>query len=178
MRGKIFLPIMIICGVFLSAIFILWNFFYIPLQGEILQMQLETKKILAVEDELKTLQSRHGDFAEFVALNGERLNALKKFLPSAPEQEKFSAEIYKLAEKNKIAVTSLQVGEITSVEKKNLSRQSIKIKLEGKYISILNFIRGLADGERFAKLENISLETAENNLILGEAEFFIFNRDE
>ena len=176
MRGRNFLPITIICGG-LVAIFILWQFFYVPIQSEILQMQLETKKILAVEQELKILQSRHEDFAEFVELNGERLSELKKLLPENPEQEKFSAEIYKLAEKNKIAVTSLQVGEIISDEEKNLSRQSVKIKLEGRYISILNFIREIEDGERFAKLENISLENSDGNLILSEAEFFIFNRD-
>ena len=67
MRGKNFLPIIIICGG-LSAIFILWKFFYVPIQSEILQMQLETKKILAVEQELKILQSRHKDFSEFVEL--------------------------------------------------------------------------------------------------------------
>ena len=140
-------------------------------------MQLETKKILATTQELKTLQSRHENFAEFVELNGERLSELKKLLQKNSAQEKFSAEIYKLAEKNKIAVTSLQVGEITSDDEKNLSRQSVKIKLEGRYVAILNFIREIEDGERFAKLENISLETAENNLVLSEAEFFIFSRE-
>lgn len=176
MRGKNFLPIIIICGG-LSAIFILWKFFYVPIQSEILQMQLETKKILAVEQELKILQSRHKDFSEFVELNGERLNELGKLLPQNSNQEKFSAEIYKLAEKNKIAVTSLQVGEKISDDEKNLSRQSVKIKLEGKYISILNLIREIEDGERFAKLENISLENVEGNLISSEAEFFIFSRE-
>ena len=176
MREKNFLPIAIICGG-VVAIFILWQFFYVPIQSEILQMQLETKKLLAVEQELKILQSRHEDFSEFVALNGERLSELKKLLPENSEQEKFSAEIYKLAEKNKITVTSLQVGEIISDEEKNLSRQSVKIKLEGKYISILNFIREIEDGGRFAKLENISLENSDGNLILSETEFFIFNRD-
>lgn len=176
MRGKNFLPITIICGG-VVAIFILWQFFYVPIQSEILQMQLETKKILAVEKELKILKSRHEDFAEFVALNGESLSKLEKLLPENSDQEKFSAEIYKLAEKNKIAVTSLQVGETISDNEKNLSRQSVKIKLEGKYISILNFIRETEDGERFVKLENISLETAENNLVLSETEFFIFSRD-
>lgn len=174
MRGKNFLPITIICGGFV-AIFVLWQFFYMPLQSEILQMQLETKKLLAVEHELKILQSRHEDFAEFVELNGERLSELKKLLPENSEQEKFSAEIYKLAEKNKIAVTALQVGETVSNEEKNLSRQSVKVKVEGKYIAILNFIREIEDGERFVKLENISLENSEGSLILSEAEFFIFS---
>lgn len=176
MRGKNFLPITIICGGFV-AIFILWQFLYVPMKSEILQMQLETKRLLAVERELKILQSRHENFSEFVELNGERLSELKKLLPQNSEQEKFTAEIYKLAEENKIAVTSLQVGEIISDEEKNLSRQSVKIKLEGKYILLLNFIREIEDGERFAKLENISLENSDGNLILSEAEFFIFNRD-
>lgn len=176
MRGRNFLPITIICGG-VVAIFILWKFFYVPIQSEILQMQLETKKLSAVEHELKILQSRHENFSEFVELNGERLSELKKLLPESSNQEKFSAEIYKLAERNKIAVTSLQVGEIISYEEKKLSRQSVKIKFEGKYISILNFLREVEDGERFAKLENISLENSDGNLILSEAEFFIFNRD-
>lgn len=176
MREKNLLPITIICGGCV-AIFILWNFFYIPIQGEILQMQLETKKLSATEKELKILQSRHEDFSDFVESNGEKLIEMKKLLPEKSDQEKFSAEIYKFAEKNKIAVTSLQVGEIKLDDEKKLSRQSIKIKLEGKYISFLNFIRAVEDGERFAKLENISLENTDGNLISGEAEFFIFNRE-
>ena len=75
-----------------------------------------------------------------MALNVESSSKLEKLLPENSDQEKFSAEIYKLAEKNKIAVTSLQVGETISDNEKNLSRQSVKIKLEGKYISILNFM--------------------------------------
>ena len=175
MHGKFFLPTIIFCGG-IAVICILWNFFCVPIQSEILQMKIETKKLLAVGREIKTLQRRHEDFSEFVELNAERLNEMEKYLPSTPSQEKFSAEIYKIAEKNKIAVISLQVGESTSIEEKKLSRQSVKIKIQGKYISILNFLREIEDGERFAKLENISLELAEGSLISGEMEFFIFNR--
>lgn len=173
MKIKKFLPVAIICGgIFLIST--LLYFVFIPIQGKILEMETETKNFQAVEKNLRELQRRHENFEEFAESIEENLNELKKSLPEKSSQEKFSAEIYQAAEKNKIAVTLLQVGEIISEE--NFQKQSVKIKLEGNYISILNFLRDIYDGERFAKLENISLESSKENFITCDAEFFIFSQ--
>ena len=176
MREKNFLPVaVILVGLILSFIF--WKFIFEPTRSEILKMQTETKKLQAAAQELESLQLRHENFSDFVELNGERLKNLRLLLPSNSSQEKFTAEIYRAANENKISVTSLQVGELTEAEGENLRRQSVRIKLTGNYISILNFVREIQDGERFAKLENISMEIDASNLISGDAEFFIFNSE-
>ena len=176
MKIKKSFPVAIICGgIFLIFLFV--QFIFIPIQSKILEMQTETKRLQAIEKNLSELQSRHENFSEFVELTAENLSVLKKFLPEKSAQENFTAELYKFAEKNKLAVIFLQVGELVSVEnaEKNFQMQSIKIKLEGNYISLLNFLREVEDGERFAKLENISLENSAENFVTCNAEFFIYS---
>ena len=175
MKTKKSLPVVItVGGIFL--ILALLYFVFIPIHGKILEMETETKHLQAVEKTLREFERRHENFEEFAELTEERLLELKKAFPEKSSQEKFSAEIYKSAEKNKIAVTLLQVGELILEE--NFQKQSVKIKLEGNYISILNFLRDIYDGERFAKLENISLESSKENFITCDAEFLIFSQAE
>ena len=175
---KIFiLPIIIFSFVLLTILY--WQFIFIPMQSEILSMQTETRRLQAVEKNLRDLKSRHENFEEFAESTEARYIEAQNYLPSTPSPEKFIAQIYKLAEQNKIAVTNVQVGELNFVEdNKNLQRQSIKIKFEGNYISALNYLREILDGERFTNLENISMENKQENFIECEAEFYIYNRVE
>lgn len=174
MRRKNFLPIIIFfCG--LIFIFAFCEFIFFPTQSEILKIKTETQQLQITLQELNELERQHENLSEFAEKNAENLQELKLLLPSAPSQETFSAELYKTAEKNKISVTSLQVGESIQTDEEKLQSQSVKIKLEGNYISLLNFIREIEDGERFAKPKNISLESGEANLIFCEIEFLIFN---
>ena len=48
------------------------------------------------------------------------------------------------------------------------------IKIEGDYISTLNFLREIIDGERFATIENVTLESHEN-ILKGDIEILIFS---
>lgn len=177
MRKDFLLPIIICSFALLTILF--WQFIFLPIQSEILNMQIESRRLQAIEKSLLKLKARHENFAEFVELTDARLIEAENFLPDKPSQEKFTAEIYKIAAQNKIAVTNLQVGEINFVEdNKNLRRQSVKIKFEGNYISTINFLREIADGERFAKTENISIENLRDNFINCEVEFYIYSRVE
>lgn len=177
MKKNLLLPIIICSLVLLTILF--WQFIFVPIQSEILNMQSESRRLQAIEKNLLKLKARHENFAEFVELTDARLIESENFLPVKHSQEKFTADIYKIAERNKIAVTNLQVGEINFVEdNKNLRRQSIKIKFEGNYISAINFLREIADGERFAKSENISIENLRDNFINCEVDFYIYSRVE
>lgn len=172
--NKKFLPVTVI---FICVIltFLYRQFIFIPVQNEISNMHIESRRLHAVEKSLRDLKMRHDNFPDFVENTEIQLIELQNLLPDKPLQEKFTASIYKIAEKNKIAVTNLQVGDSTVTDNKNLLRHSIKIKLEGDYISILNFLREIIDGERFTKLENITLENNRDNLINCDAEFYIYS---
>lgn len=171
MQMKKFSPVVIIGGgIFLIIMFL--QLIFLPLQSQILEMRMETAHLQAVEKTLRKFESQQENFEDFAELTRENLIELQKLLPEKSAQEEFTAEIYKAAEKNKIAVTFLQVGDLVAEE--NFQKQSVKIKLEGDFISVLNFLRDISDGERFAKLENITLENSEENFIICNAEFFIF----
>lgn len=146
---------------------------YEPIKSEIFLMQTETKKLHAAEIEIENFENLHGSFENFSALTESHLQTTREFLPAESLQDNFVAEIYKVAEKNKILVNSIQIGEVESVEE-NFSRQSIKVKIEGDYISTLNFMREILDGERFATIENLTLESNEN-ILSGDVEFLIFS---
>lgn len=163
--------ILLLFAVLGAASFIFMTAF-ISVQTEISNMQTETYRLQAIEKDLRKLQARQKIFE----LTTERFDELKRYLPSKPAQEIFTAEIYHTAEKNKIAITNLQVGELINLEnEKNFLRQSVKIQIEGDYISILNFLREISDGERFTRLENISLESSRENFIICNVEFYIYS---
>ena len=153
--------------------FALFKFVYVPLQSEIFEMQIETKRLQAVEKSLKSFQRQHENLSEFMELTEDRLTVSKKLLPEKLETENFVSEVYKSAGENSVNLILLQVGEVVAEEK--FQRQSVKIKIAGDYVSILNFMRSIYDGERFAKLENISMEKSDKNFIACEMEFFIFS---
>ena len=138
------------------------------------------------ERELKKLVERHKNFPEFVEKSGELLAEEEIFLPTEPESEKFAAEIYRVAELNKVEVSSLRAGEVSKVEPKEknsddkgeLFFQPVKVELSGNYVAILNFIREISDGERFTQLSGISITSnEEENFLKCEAEFLIYNRN-
>ena len=166
---------------FLLLIFaaIFFNSIYKSMHSEILQMQIETQKISAEEKILSNFSARNENLDDFTNLSEENFFTSREKIPEDMEQEKFTEEIYSAAEKNSVDVTSLQTDEpVTLDADKNLSgkffRQSVKIQLEADYVSLLNFLREIEDGERFSTLANISVE-AEEEILICEVEFFIFS---
>ena len=173
MNKKNFLPplILIICA---TALFLYWQLIYIPVQSEIAKFDAETKKIQAAEKELTYLQTRYKNFEEIAELTAERLAAAQELLPAEMNAEKFIAALYTLAEDKKILINSVQVGEF--LESDSVQKQSVKIRLDADYISLLNFIREILDGERLASLENYSITSdGESNILNCELEFIIFS---
>ena len=146
---------------------------YQPIKSKIFSMQTETQKLHAAEIEIANFENLHGSFENFSTITETKLETAREFLPAESLQDNFAAEIYKVAEKNKILVNSIQIGEVENVEE-NFSRQSIKIKIDGDYISTLNFMREIIDGERFAAIENLTLESHEN-ILNGDIEILIFS---
>lgn len=156
-------------GGLISVCFIFVLFYlqsvYISWQSEILEMQSETKKILASEITLRNFSDNETELSE------ENLISAREFLPLDSEQEKFTDEIYRSANRYNIKINSVQVDELSEVEK-NFYRQAIKVQFDADYISVLNFLREISDDKRFSVLENISVN---NNIC--DAEFFIYSTD-
>ena len=139
-------------------------------------MNAETKQIEATELELKNLQERYGDLKKFFQLTQERLAQMQEYLPAEMQAEKFVAQLYDAAEGKKILINSVQLGDTS--EKDSLQIQQIKIKLTSDYISLLNFIREILDGERLTSFESFSIaREGESNILNCELEFLIFSAD-
>ncbi len=151
-----------------------WQLIYLPVQAEISRLNAETKQIESAEMEIERLKARYGNLENLAERIEDQLEKMQEFLPAEMNDEKFVAELYKIAEDKKILITSVQVGEIS--EKDSVQKQSVKIRLESDYISLLNFIREILDGERLASFENFSLEREDDSNILNcELEFVIFS---
>ena len=185
MNREKFLPA-ITLALCLIATFLFVNLIYTPLKSETAAAQLELRRLHAVEKNLQDFKNRHGDIEKFLALTETRLKSARELLPLETAQDTFAAEIYKIAEKNKVLVTSVQMGELEPVESaeggesakdegnKKILRQSIKIKVEADYIATLNFLRDILNGERFTALETITL-ASDKNILTGYIELLIFN---
>lgn len=173
MRNKKFLPsaILITCA---TVAILYWQLIYLPVQAEISRLNAETKQIELAELELKNLQERYGDLEKFVELTEDRLAQMQEYFPAEMQAEKFVAQLYSVAEDKKILINSVQLGEVS--EKNSVQTQTVKIRLSSDYISLLNFIREILDGERLASFENFSIAREDDGNILNcELEFVIFS---
>ena len=172
-----FFPAVTIAVCLVVAIFFI-QLIYSPLQSEISSLQMETRRLQAVEQNLNEFKRRHGELEKFSALTEKRLYEAQKFLPATPAQDIFVAELYRIAEKNNVLINSVQIGELETVdekvEDKKIIRQNIRLNIAADYFSTLNFLREILNGSRLATLEKISLESGEN-ILNGELELSIFN---
>lgn len=167
MREKFFLPTTLaICA---TAAVLFWLLVYAPAQAEISAMKLETRRLQMQTRELENLQAHYGNLEDFAEIVDERFSLAQEFLPTNVDDEKFVDELYRIAEGKKILINSVQVGEIQEDE---IQRQSVRVRLDADYISLLNFIREVLDGGRLVTLENFSVEGS--GILSCELEFFIF----
>ena len=174
MRDKKFLPLItFLLGVILS--FGWYQFIYTPAQREILNMELETRRLREVEREIFDLKSRHENLSAFLQETEQRLDDMRIFLPETLAQDEFIAELYRAAEFSQARIISVQSGEIISSDE--LQTQIISVKLEADYIPFLNFIRQELDSGRLTSLEKFSLESAGGGILSCELEFEIFAAD-
>ena len=129
MRQKIFPAVTIAVCLAIAIFFIL--LIYSPLQSEISSLQLEMRRIQAVEQNLSEFKRRHGEFEKFSALIENRLNEAQKFLPSTPAQDIFVAELYRIAEKNNVLINSVQIGELENVDEKVEDKNNVPNEYQG-----------------------------------------------
>ena len=170
MQEKFFLPTtLVICII----IFIGWQqFFYAPTQREILNAKLETRRLREVEREVLELKARHENLSAFLATKELELDEMRNFLPTTLAQDKFIDELYRAAESSQAQIISVQAGEPIAAEK--LQEQIVTVNLEADYVSLLNFIREILDGERLASLENFYAGSSEGRILSCEVTFKIF----
>lgn len=171
MSDQKFLPVI----VFVAIIILLlgWcQFIYEPARREILNMELETRRLREVEREILELKARHENLSAFMETKELELDAARNFLPSTFAQDKFIDELYRIAELRGVRIISIQTGEVISAE--NFQSQVVTVNVETDYISLLNFIRELIDGSRLISLENFSADVISGKIIACELSFKIF----
>lgn len=170
MPDRKFLP-PIIFGLIIILSVGYYKFIYEPAQREILSMELETRRLSEVALEISDIKSRHGDLSAFVLEKEMQLDEARIFLPATLAQDKFVDELYKTAELCGAKITSIRTDEATSAEE--LQAQIVSVNLEADYISLMNFIRGVIDGERLTTLDEISIERS-GGILSCDLDFKIF----
>lgn len=169
MREKIPLPALVLVACVAAGI-LYWRLIFVPVEAEISAMRLETRRLEVQLRELEEFKARWGDLEEAVAASEERLALMREYLPPEMDSEKFLSTVYALADARKIFINSVQAGEISG---DTVQRQTIKIRFEGRYIPLLNFIREILDGGRLARLDGYTIQR-DGNILTGELNFSIF----
>ena len=170
MNDKRFLPPIII-GLTI-ILFVGWyGFIYEPAQREILSMELETRRLSEIEREISDIKARRGDLSAVVFEKELQLDEARNFLPATLAQDKFVDELYRTAELCGAKIISIRTDEATSAEE--LQAQIVSVNLEADYISLMNFIRGVIDGERLTTLDEISIERS-GGILSCDLDFKIF----
>ncbi len=171
MLDKKFLPaIIFLLGIILSVGW--YQFVYEPARREVLNMELETRRLREVEKEISELKARHEDLAAFVEEKELQLDEAREFLPPTLAQEKFIDELYRTAEFHNVKIISIRAGEIISAEE--LQSLVVNVSLETDYISLMNFIREILDGGRLVSLEKFSAEKSSGKNLSCNLNFKIF----
>lgn len=154
MNEKFFLLMTLtICAI----IFFGWQqFFYEPMQREILTTELETRRLRELERSIVELKARHGNLESLIAETERQLDAARTFLPTTLMPDKFIDELYQAADFSQARLISVQAGDIHAADE--IQSQVVTVKLQTNYISLLNFIREVLDGGRFVSLEKFSVE--------------------
>ena len=166
---RFLLPLTVVACVL--CFFVLQEFFWEPAQREILNMQLETRRLREVEREISELKTRHGNLSALVAQKERELDAAREFLPSELNAEKFVDALYQSAQAQRAEIISVQAGDIDGEE---LQSQIVAVKLEADYVSLLNFLREIVDGKRLAVLETVSIDGTGGKILSCELTFRIF----
>ena len=151
--------------------FVLQEFVWEPARREIVNMQLETRRLRDIKQEILELKARHGDLSALVAQKERELDAAREFLPSELNAEKFIDALYQSAQAQRAEIISVQAGDIGGEE---LQSQTVTVKLEAEYISLLNFLREILDGKRLAALETVSIDGTGGKILSCELTFRIF----
>lgn len=171
MDDKKFLPAIIFAvGIILTLGW--YELIYTPAQIEILNMELETRRLREIEREILELKARHEDLAAFVEEKELQLDAAQNFLPPTLAQDRFIDELYRTAESLDVKITSIRAEETTSTEK--LQVQVVSVNLLADYVSLLNFIREILDGERLTVLDKISVDKSSGQMLDCRLSFKIF----
>ena len=142
-------------------------------QRENLSLEIELKRLQVEEKILSDFEERQRKVPRLAELSEENLISARELLPLEMEQESFTDELYRAAEKNSLVIKSVQVGEVLQIDKKNFYKQAVKVEFEAEYVPLLNFLREIADGKRFSTLKNISIDGKEK-ILSCTAEFFIY----
>ena len=170
MREKFFLPLTLVaCAIFFFG---WYQFFYEPTQREILNMELETKRLREIEREIFNLKARYENLATLAEGKSIQLDETRNFLPPTLAQDEFIDELYRAAEFSNARIISVQAGAENSSDE--IQTQIINVTLEAEYISLLNFIRMILDGGRLTNLESFSVESAATKRLSCELSFKIF----
>lgn len=150
---------------------VLQEFVWEPARREVLNMQLETRRLREVEREILELKTRHGDLTAAVAQKERELEAAREFLPGELDAGKFIDALYQSAQSQRAEIISVQAGEVGG---EKLQSQTVTVKLEADYVSLLNFLREISDGKRLATLETVSVDGAGGKILSCELTFRIF----
>ena len=169
MNDKLYLPAtLVLCLIVLFG----WHrFVYEPARREILSMELETQRLRETERELSELKRRHGDLKAFAELKASQLDEARIFLPTELEQDEFIEELYLAAESCGVSIVSIRADEEKFSE---VQSQIVSVTLEADYVSLLNFIRVIEDGERLTRLEKFSAARNDGGTLDCEMSFKIF----
>ena len=170
MNEKFYLPATLVLCLIVFAGW--YQFIYEPARREILNMELETRRLREVEREVVELKARHGDLAALVELKEQQLDEARIYLPSTPAQDEFIDQLYRAADSCSVRIVSVHAGEVKS--SKVIQSQAINVRLEAGYVPLMNFIREILDGERLTGLETFSAKSATGNLLSCEISFTIF----
>ena len=169
---EIFMAMVLICVLSVAAY---WNLYHLPLERELLQMELHRQQAAKQIVEILNFKNEQGDLDGLMRELDEQRAELERALPPALSQGEFINYLQTKARSNQIRLISLTPGTVARDEDLPIIRLPLRVKVECTYFKLLDFLKELEAGERLINIGNFKA-TGKNDgeMLICELELVLF----
>ena len=151
---------------------------HLPLERELLQLDLERRKAAQQSIDILNFKNEHGDLSALMSELGEQRTDVERALPTQLSQGEFINYLQSTAIENQIRLLSLAPGTPTRDEQLPIIRLPIRVRLECSYFKLLDFLKAVEQSERLINIKNFAAtSTGDGERLDCELEMIVFAAD-
>ena len=138
---------------------VFWQFAHKYAQQKILQIDLERQKLAQISLNILNYKNKYGNLDEYMQKLEERFQQLDKTLPEKMQQGEFINFLQRAALESQIKIISLTPSDIQPIDadSNEIIKLPVNVRIECKYISLINFLNSLEASERIISVEDLSI---------------------
>jgi len=139
-------------------------FLHVPLSAATEDYRQQAVESSQVVTKITNFKNAHMDFLPYEAEIEKREKRVRGYLPASIGQGEFILAVERLALQNGMKLERIIPQQLVNGE--DSLCLPLKVGLSGSYFSLLNFLQGLQQGERFVKVKDMSVKVEAGDMIV------------